>query len=171
MLSTSTECVQFREAAIALNNSAIEFPERYFRVLQEVGAMKMPGGLSSGGVIHTYLTLSWCQALSDLFYTAQLKYSQLQSGHPDGPKQEISFYLTEYITRDGKIAKKRYIQIELLNLQRLAELCAHGLYGEKSGSELARTTIEFLKLCEPDDSAFHRAKLENQWFLLGNYYD
>lgn len=125
MLSTSTECVRFREAAIALHNSAIESPERYFQVLQKVGAMKMPGGLSSGGVIYTHLTLGWRQALSDLFYTAQLKYSQFQSGHPDDLKQEISLYLTEcrkalanYVveclqTSQGmaKLQRRRYIHM------------------------------------------------------------
>jgi hypothetical protein len=95
MLSTGTECVRFREAAIALRNSAIEFPERYFQALLKVRAMQVPAGLSSGGVIHAHITLSWRQALSDLFYTAQLKYSRSQSDHPDDPSQEICLYMTE----------------------------------------------------------------------------
>jgi hypothetical protein len=56
----------------------------------------MPAGLNSGGVIHTHLTLIWFQALADLFYSAQLKYSQAQNHNPDDPNQEVTLYMTKY---------------------------------------------------------------------------
>ncbi|RSL73892.1 hypothetical protein CEP54_000291 [Fusarium duplospermum] len=105
-----------------------------------------------------YMASRYFQASMGLFRQYNEGPYELKTMLPADQYLEVTFVSLASIT-------------ELLNLQRLAELCAHGLYGEKSGSELARITIEFLKLCEPDDSAFLRAKLENQWFLLGNYYD
>lgn len=95
MLSTDMECVRFREVVVTLRNSAIECPESYFQSLQNVRAMQMPAGLSLGGVINAHLTLSWLQELSDLFHTAQLKYSRYQRDHPDDRNQKAIQYRTE----------------------------------------------------------------------------
>ncbi|RSL65766.1 hypothetical protein CEP51_012941 [Fusarium floridanum] len=180
MLTTVMECIRFRETATEWRKLAIEFPERCFQSLQKVGAIKRPTGLSSGGFIHTHLTLGWLQALSDMFYLASVKYPQSRSDHTDDPNQEMSLYVTEFRKKlancvveflqisqgMAKLQRRRYIDLELVNVQRLSELCTCGLYDANSGAEFARTTLEFLKLCDPEDSAFLQAKLQNQWSAL-----
>ncbi|KAF5009478.1 hypothetical protein FDECE_4301 [Fusarium decemcellulare] len=174
ILSTREDCVKFKKKTVELENFGIlcGSQSEFSQFLKSLKDLAMPASLGTVVMdLSPHLSLQCFQSLADVCHPHLTAYEKAQDPHRGDKHRGTTPDLAECVKVFARftvasirasqgmpaIERRRHLELEELNLCRLAQPCIWGLHDKEEWIDLAGKTIDTFKLEEPTDRSGRQA--------------